>query len=411
YRRELKKHARALAGRIRLAGPADGVLVVVDDDEDGAASGAILRGMFERVNLPASRRLTFINESFRTEGVLKYIQQRARSKEPVRQVFVLDRSYPLMPLGQRVLASVASQCRVTFINNHDLPAELVEPRRHGVGLGEVADPRPSDLGVLLISPQTLRSTVPARQFPTAMILKELAHLLFPDDRGLAQLNWQAAAGSILDTAELTANPWLLFYAQFNPDKILEAGRALRTMTRAGGFLAAIHALAGVSRPDQLETNEAWGRFMAAHMHLEERVQVLVEKIILENRRKPLTVHFFTHDETASPTALAGNARSELELYHWISERLTRHGDLAEQPIIVGQMLHDAEGAAFLGVRIRSPRGVELMKAGLPERFESGGLPHTAVAKIPLADGAQPKQVFEDLVDRIWMKTTAPRRRG
>lgn len=408
YHQELKDRAAALAGRIRRIARGERVLVVADDDEDGAASAAILRRLVERLNPRAAGALIFISESFRTEAVLKFLAAVAATGEPVRHVFVLDRAYPLTALGQQVVAAVAAQCRLTFINNHDLPSELVKPRHPTeVGRGDPGLRPPSEMGILLISPQTLHSTIPARHFPSAMILKDLAHLLCDEPHARAQIDWQAAVGSCLDIPDLSASPWLLFYAQFIPDKILEAARAVRTVTRAGGFLAAVDALAGVARPDQLETNEAWGRFVAAYKRMDERVQVLVEKIVLENRRKPVTLHFFTEDEVAWPQDLAGNARQELDLYHWISERLTRQGDLADKPIIAGQVIRRAAEPPWLGVRIRSPRGVDLAQAGLPACFESGGLPNTAVAKVPLDDEKSPKQVFEQLVDEIWPRTIGP----
>jgi hypothetical protein len=45
-----------------------------------------------------------------------------------------------------------------------------------------------------------------------------------------------------------------------------------------------------------------------------------------------------------------------------------------------------------------------MKAGLPEHFTSGGLPNTAIARIPLESTEAPQQVFRNIVDKIWMKT-------
>jgi hypothetical protein len=214
-------------------------------------------------------------------------------------------------------------------------------------------------------------------------------------------------GSYLDTPVEMRGEWLLFYSQFNPDKLLEAARAIRMVTRTGGFLNSILALVGVLHPDRLETNESWEKFMAEYRALEERVQVLVEKIVLENRRRPITSHFFSHDETHSPTPIAGNALNELDFYHWISEHLTKRGTLAEKPIIVGQVVQDFEGRQCLGIRIRSPRGVELMEAGLPECFTTGGLPNTAVARIPVDKSITPEQQFYQLVDHIWIKTTHP----
>ncbi|MBE0559156.1 MAG: hypothetical protein IH628_18155, partial [Proteobacteria bacterium] len=178
----------------------------------------------------------------------------------------------------------------------------------------------------------------------------------------------------------------------------------RMVTRTRGYLSAINALVGVECPDQLETHESWQRFLAEYRTLNERVQILVERIVSENRGRPYAAHFFTHDEVASPTPIAGDERNELDFYHWISENLTQRGDLAERPIIVAQVVRDFEGRDCLGVRIRSPRGVDLMGAGLPEAFATGGLPNTAIARLPLDDEASPQQTFFDLVDRIWSKT-------
>jgi hypothetical protein len=53
--------------------------------------------------------------------------------------------------------------------------------------------------------------------------------------------------------------------------------------------------------------------MAAYRILNERVLVLVERIVLENRGRAFASHFFTQDEVASPTPIAGN-----ETTNWIS---------------------------------------------------------------------------------------------
>ena len=116
---------------------------------------------------------------------------------------------------------------------------------------------------------------------------------------------------------------------------------------------------------------------------DERIQVLVEKIIVENRRRPFTSHFFTHDEVASPTPVAGNDANELDFYHWISEHIAQRDNLSEKPIIIGQTVLDLQGRECLGVRIRSPRGIDLSEAGLPRDFASGGLPNTAIARTRL----------------------------
>jgi hypothetical protein len=407
YQQRLETLARELAARIQSIQPEERVLVMADDDEDGVASAAILRGLVRRLCPGVDDRITFLSESLRSDAVLDLIEQRQSAGTPIRHVFVLDRSYPTNASGRKVMATLAGRCRTTFINNHELPSHWAARQPPTQPANPEHAQIPAELDILLISPQTLQATLPARHFPTAMILKEVAHCLIHEAQDLAQMDWQAAVGSCLDVPPDATGGWLLFYSQFNPDKTREAAQAIRTVTRAGGFVSAIQALVGVDRPDQLSTHQAWQRFMAEYRTLDERVQVLIEKIMLENRRKPYTAHFFTSDEVASPTTVAGNSANELDLYPWISERLTRHGNLAEKPIIVGQVIQNMKGMPHLGVRIRSPRGVDLMDAGLPEFFETGGLPNTAVARVPLNATLAPRQVFDDLVEDVWMKTTNP----
>ena len=293
---------------------------------------------------------------------------------------------------------------MTLINNHDLPAPLEQEPCSITEDDSGRNLKPAALGILHISPQTLKSILPSNQFPTAMILKEIAALLINDEAALNQIAWQAAVGCCLDAAIETTSEWRLFYSRFNTDRTLEAARALRMITRAGGYLQLVHALLGVDRPDQLETHEVWERCMAAYRILNERVQLLVEKIALENRGRAFASHFFTLDEVVSPTTIAGNENSQLDFYLWISEHLTQRGDWREKPIIVGQVVMDVSNREFLGVRIRSPHGVDLMKSGLPEYFTTGGLPNTAIARIPLESTQGPQLIFQNVVDEIWMKT-------
>ncbi len=406
YRDALEAAAARLKERLLAVGEREGVLIACDNDEDGVASAAILHNLLVWFHPHAARRITFLNESFRSEAIPDLLERAETTATPLRHVFALDRSYPLREPGRSHLVKIAGRCRVTVVNNHELPpvglagvaASASEPATTAV-------PSPADLDILLISPQSLKSTVPSREFPTAMLLNELAHLLIPDPSVMTRINWQAAVGSYLDAPGGTTSEWLWFYTQFNPDRTLEAARAIRLVTRAGGFLHAIHALIGVQRPDQLETNEPWGQFIAEYRLLDERVHVLVEKIVLENRRRPFTSHFFTRDEVASPTPVAGNAANELDFYHWISEQLIQRGDLGDKSILVGQAVVDTRGRRHLGVRIRSPRGVDLMEVGLPEPFVTGGLPNTAVARIPLPEDREPQDIFDELVNEIWMRTT------
>lgn len=408
YRAQLELLAAQFLRRLEAVRADEWVLVMSDDDEDGVAAAAILRELVARTVPEAAGRLRFCQESFRSETVLALLERQAELGQPIRHVMVLDRSYPTARRGQEVLARLAASCRVTFVNHHDLPPQMLGPQPGGrPGTTRLDLRRPSNRNILLISPQTLRSTVPSRLFPTAMILKEIAHQLLSDPAALARIDWQAAVGSCLEVPPETTHEWLLFYTQFNPDRTLEAARALRTVTRAGGFHRALHALAAVARTDQLPTHDAWRALVAEHRILDERVQVLVEKIVLENRRKPYTAHFFTPDEAASPNPTVDDATRELDLYHWTSEHLIRRGNLAEKPILLGQVVRDVRGIESLAVRIRSPRGVDLMDVDLPPEFETGGLPNTAMGRFPLDPAVTPQQQFAALVDRIWLKTTSP----
>lgn len=407
YRERLERMAGALEERIRAIRPGEQVLIVSDNDEDGIASAAILHTLITQIAPQVAAQVNWLNESFRSEAINRYLQKAAGTATPVKHLFVLDRAFPLSERGQARLVEATRQCSVTFINNHELPAELLEDRPLATAATALSPKSPQALEVLYISPQVLKSITPAKELSTAMCLRELAHLLIMDEAVLARINWQAAVGTFLDAPDEPSSGWQWFATQFNPDRTLEAARAIRLVTRAGGFQNAVQALAGVTQPDQVDTNPAWGQFTAEYRLLDERVQVLVEKIVLENRRRPFTSHFFSHEEVASPTPVAGNEANELDLYHWISEHLTRRGNLSEKPIIVGQMVQDDAGQRCLGVRIRSPRGVDLMEAGLPPYFTTAGLPNTAIARIPLPPNRPPELEFHKLVDEIWMKTTSP----
>jgi len=408
YRERLQACSRGLEEHIRSIRDHEQTAILSDNDEDGVASAAILQVLIEHLNPAAAAGAVHLNESLRSSAVVDLVAQMEKSDMPIRHVFVLDRAFPIREPGQAHIRELARACRVTLVNNHDLPAALAERQRRPETAGAPEAVRvPADLGILFISPQTLESVIPSREFLTALVLREIAHQLVTDEQVLARIDWQAAVGSFLELPEEKPSQWLLFFSRFNPDKILEASRAVRMVTRAGGFRGAVEAMAGVTRPDQLHTNEAWERFMAEYNNLNERIQVLVDKIVLENRGRPFTAHFFAPDELASPTPLAGDRKQNLDFYHWISELLTRHGDLAERPIIVGQVVRDSRGREALGVRIRSPRGIDLMEAGLPADFSSGGLPNTAIARMELHPEINPEKQFHSLVDQIWSRTTSP----
>lgn len=406
YRECLENLSAQLMNRIRSIGEDEGVLIISDNDEDGVASAAIMHRMLACLAPGVEERIIHLNESFRSPVPPDLVGETEDGGRPVRHIFALDRAFPISEPGRTYIARCAARCRITLINNHELPAQPFEGGCDDAaesGAGRIR--KPEELGILHISPKTLKSVLPVGQFPTAMILKEIASLLIRDERVRDQIAWQAAVGCCLDTTLETTSAWRLFYSRFNWDRTLEAARALRMVTRANGYRSAVHALLGVDRPDQLETQAVWEHLMAAYRILNERVQVLVERMMLENRGRPFAGHFFTPDEVASPTPTVGNGDNELDFYHWISEHLTPRGDWSEKPIIVGQAVRDFGGRRCLGIRIRSPRGVDLMKAGLPESFSTGGLPNTAVARIPLESGQTPQQVFQHIVDRIWKKTT------
>jgi hypothetical protein len=395
FREQLEGFARSLAARLGSLGAEGRALIVSDGDEDGVASAAILHTLIAELHPGAESRLVYLNESFRSDTIVECVQRlRQNPAAPVKQIFILDRAFPVPEQPRARLAELLRHCPVTLINNHAGPLDSAAESALGPEF-------------LLISPQTLRSPRPAPEFSTAMVLRELAHQLLTDPAVLARIDWQAAVGTCLEAPEETSTEWLWFFTQFNPDRTLEAARAVRLVTRADGFLNAHQALVSITRPDLLEIHPSWHQFMSEFHVLAERVQILVEKIVLENRFRPFTAHLFTHEEVASPTPVAGNAANELDLYHWISEHLTCRGNLAEKPIIVGQLVPGPDGRRDLGIRIRSPRGVDLMEAGLPECFESGGLPNTAIARVPLPSNASPEQEFQRLVDALWKKTTNP----
>ncbi len=402
YRERLGQFAAEFGERIRSITEGERILVLSDNDEDGVASAAILQGLIAHLRPGAEKRILHRNESFRSGAIPELVRQSQRTRTPIRHIFAVDRAFPAGEPGRSHLAQVSQECRITFVNNHALPPELLNDPTDGSSTRLTLAP----LGVLYISPQTLKSPLSFDEYPTAMVLRELASVLVTDEGLLDKIAWQAAVGCCLDMTEQGRSEWLLFYSRFNTDRTIEAARAIRMVTRTRGYRSAIDALTGVERPEQLETHESWQRFLAEYRTLHERVQILAERIVSENRGRPYTAHFFTRDEVYSPTPIAGDERKELHFYHWISEILTEHGDLVNRPIIVAQVIRDFEGRNYLGVRIRSPRGVDLMAAGLPEDFTTGGLPNTAVARLPIDIGASPQQTFFDLVDRIWKKTTA-----
>lgn len=398
FRSELQTASAKLRERLVSIPRGDTVLVVSDDDEDGVASAAIMHAMIQEL-APQAGPVEFMNESLRSDAMLERLQESEAGGKTIRHVFVLDRAIPVNPRGQERLQKLGARAQVSIINNNWVTPEMLKK----------GNPRQwcSEFGILFISPQTLNATGQAKEFSTALTLRELSRHMLTKEHVLQRIDWHAAVATCLDMPDEASIEWVWFFTQFNPDRTLDAARAVRLVTRAGGFLNAVHALIGVTRPDQLETLPTWKQFLSEYDLLHERILLLVDKIVVENRSRPYTSHFFTPEEVASPTPVAGNAANELDLYHWISEHLTRRGNLAEKPIIVGQFLPTGHGQPCLGVRIRSPRGVDLMEARLPEEFVTGGLPNTAIARLPIPDGAQPEQVFQELVDNIWTKTTNP----
>lgn len=408
YRENLEAASWRLQEQIQAVNDGEVILIASDDDEDGVASAAILRGLIAKLNPGRERQILYLSASLRSNTILNVISKQVKAGVTVKRIFVLDRAFPLTESDQQVATEIAKRCSITMINNHDLPKHLLSRITRGLSkIKTTGIKSPSDLKILLITPQTLKATVSARHFSTALVLKEIAHQLLADPHVLNRIDWQAGIGSCLDILPETSDEWLLFYAQFNHDQMMEAARAVRIVARAHGFMSAIHAIEGVERPDQLETNKSWEVFMGTYKLLAERIQLLVEKIIMENIGRPYVSHLFTPQEVESPMPPVGEQTRSLDLYPWISEHLTKCSDFSEKPIIVGQVMGDGFEKKYLGVRIRCPRDVELMEVGLPEDFRTGGLPNTALAKVPLDESMPPEQQFRSLVKGMWWKTVTP----
>jgi hypothetical protein len=405
YRERLEHAALALRERILGIGPDDRVLIVSDDDEDGVASAAIVHTLITHLNPGPGSRIRLLNSSPREERFALQARSLVNGAPP-RHIFVLDRALPWNGPARERLDELAREAQLTVINNPVMPEEVFEQ----CGAAALV-PAPGNTWdssqMLFISPQTLRSKRSVHESSTALILRELAIELNVGPSVINRVNWQAAVGTCLDAPHEPSSQWVWFFTQFNPDRTLEAAHAVRLITRAGGFHNAVQALVDIQQPEHLEAHPAWQQFLSEFRLLSERVQVLVEKIIVENRGRAFVSHLFTSNEVSSPTAVAGNESNELELYAWISEELTRRGNLSQVPIIVGQVIAQAAGGRALAVRIRSPRGVQLLNNGLPEAFCSGGLPNTAVATIALDDQCTPERQFERLVEQIWRKAQLP----
>lgn len=403
YREELVKAAEVLAKRLREVAAGEAVLIASDNDEDGVASAAMLTSLLAAFTPGAEIGVRHLDASLRSDAIISQVRAAAGSAKPIRHVFVLDRALALKQGGPARIAELLKLVHLTIVNNNWVTQQELQSVQ---GDPEWMD-QPGRPGLVFISPQTLKAAGRAREFSTALTLRELAHHMVEDPATLAQLDWQAAVASCLDIPEEPSNEWVWFFAQFNPDRMLEAAKALRMVTRAGGFHNAVEALTSVKLPEHLESHPGWKQFIEQYFLLHDRVQVLVDKIVVENRARPYTAHFFTKDEVSSPTPVAGDAANQLDLYHWISEHLSRRGNLGEKPIIVGQLVSDSSVPKAMGVRIRSPRGVDLMEVGLPPEFHTAGLPNTAIATLPLPPNSSPEQEFQNLVDAIWMKTTHP----
>ncbi len=126
YREHLESLSAQLAERIRSIGAGERVLILSDNDEDGVASAAIMLRMIACLNPGVGDRIIHLNESFRSPIVPDLIQQMQDTDMPVRQVFALDRAFPIDEPGRTYLARVADRCRVMLINNHPRPAPLLQ---------------------------------------------------------------------------------------------------------------------------------------------------------------------------------------------------------------------------------------------------------------------------------------------
>lgn len=398
YKERLEIAARKFNERIQAIKEGESVLIMADNDEDGVASAAIVYSLIASLNRGKERYVVWSNESLRSKAVLDIVNDTKKKQPPIKHVFVLDRTFPATEPGQSIIATLVKGRAVTIVDDHD--SHLEPPDRSALAPVLETDrsiKNPWDLGILYVSPRTLDSKIPSSEFPSSMMLKEIAQELLPNDPVLRRINWLAAIGSFLDADLDKRREWLLFYHQFNSDELVEASRAVRTVTRVGGFENVVKAVAGIREPEALETNETWQELVAAFWDIKRRVDFLVHRIVEENRGKRVVSHFLTEEEIKSPTNFAGDHLGRLDLYHWLSEELRHHEDFENKSIILGQVVHSLELGTTLGVRIRSPRGVDLGHAILPEYFKSGGLPNTAITRIPLDPSVTPETQFEKLV--------------
>jgi hypothetical protein len=398
YRERLEMAAHKFRDRVQAIRDRESVLIVADNDEDGIAAAAIVYSLISHLNPGRERYVLWSSESLRSKAVLDIFRSSDGSRPPIKHVFVLDRTFPTTEPGQSIVAEIVKDCAVTIVDDHDSHLEPPDrPRPRSGSETNKSIKNPWDLGILYISPRSLDSKIPSSEFPSSMMLKEIAHELVPEDPLLRRIDWLAAIGSFLDVDLDKRREWLLFYHLFNSDDLVEAARAVRTVTRVGGFEKVVKAVVGIREPEALETNETWQELMAAFWEIKRRVDFLVHRIVEENREKPVVSHFFTEEEIRSPTKFAGDDLGHLDIYHWLSEELRLHEDFESKSIILAQVVHDPELGISLGVRIRSPRGVDLRNAGLRECFKTGGLRNTAITRISRDPSVTPQMQFEELL--------------
>ncbi|MGB9601801.1 MAG: hypothetical protein ACPMAG_03320 [Limisphaerales bacterium] len=381
------------------------IILACDNDEDGVASSAIMHNIITYLNPRCEKQIMHLVESLRSVVILKIIEKLENEGKIIKSVFFLDRALPSTQYGIGVVESLVKKCNLIIINNHEIPK--LEPQLNKYIMRLDQSKPEEDQRLLLISPQTLKSPVPAKRITSSLVMKELASVIVKDSHKRLKIDWLAGIGSCLDISQESNNEWSLFYAQFNPDQMIEAAKAVRMVSRARSIRIAIDALLSIENPDRLELSKEWETFMNLYNKLETHIKLLVEIITLENVGKPYVSHFFTDFELI-PNELPLNEENErLDLYHWISEYLTKRSDFSEKPIIVGQIVKPTYENPYLAIRIRSPKNVDLTDVGLPENFKTGGLPNTAIGIFALSPAQEPIDQFNKIVEEIWWKTVSP----
>jgi len=162
---------------------------------------------------------------------------------------------------------------------------------------------------------------------------------------------------------------------------------------------------GVTRPDQLETHEAWGQFPGEYRMLRSGCRC---SWIRSSWQSWAAIHGpFLHARRDRLADAGGrNDVNELDFYHWISET-SRSGAIWRTSHHCGTSRPGCPGPALPWRPHPQPARCGL-DGGRPAGSVPDGRPaeHRDWAAAP-GPGGVPEQAFQQLVDGVWMKTTSP----